>query len=88
MGQYYTFVHQNGQQNRKPLPFNFLLSWTKNFENQSEKQQIDIFKYVCQLNNWTEGKIYAHGDYGKMFVFNQKDNTVKEIWDLSDEEEN
>jgi hypothetical protein len=79
---YYYFFHENGQQNKKPLPFNFGLSWTKNFQKFSEDEKISAFRKVINLNDdWPTGKIYAEGDDDtRMFIFDPKTESVTEIW--------
>ena len=86
MGQYYYFIHQNGQQNQKPLPINFNCCWAKNFENVSNEEKIKIFKYVSNINDWETGKIYAQGDYGRRYVYYPEKMLVEEKYSDDDSE--
>ena len=84
---YYYFFHENGKENKKPLPFNFGLSWAKNFEKFSEVEKISAFRKVINLNDdWPTGKIYAEkiyaegGEDTRIFIFDPKTDSVTEIW--------
>jgi hypothetical protein len=69
MGQYFRFIHENGEVNIKGIAQNFNLPWMRNFHYLDEDQMAEIFKKIIENNNWPPGKVYAKGDYNGFFVY-------------------
>jgi len=68
MSQYFKFVNSTKEiESTLPLPFNFNLPWAKNLDENSEPDLLQIFAFVRQGNQWSEGdEVVAIGDYGLM----------------------